>query len=201
MKYIALTEEILACRRCEEDFRSGLNPGFSHAARPVFQIHPKAKILIAGQAPGIKVHESGIPFDDASGNRLRTWLGVSAEQFYNPQLFAIVPMAFCYPGKGKSGDLPPPKICAELWRKKVLATLPNIQLTLLIGAYAQKYHLPEHKEGLTELLLAWNKDPRALGDLLPLPHPSPRNNIWLKKHAWFEQSCLPLIKTRVQALL
>lgn len=188
-----LKQEILACVHCRNELPL--------APRPVVQLHPKARILIAGQAPGIRVHESGLPFNDPSGDRLREWLGVSREQFYDETLFAIVPMAFCYPGTGKSGDLPPPKICAELWRHKVLDSLPNIELTLAIGAYAQRYHFPEHKTSLTDLLKRYLREPEAFDGRIPLPHPSPRNNIWLKKHPWFEQALLPLLSTRIKKLL
>ena len=197
---IALLEDILACKACEPELACGANP--------VLQIDSRAKILIAGQAPGIRVHETGIPFNDPSGDRLRTWLQVSRDQFYDPSIFAIVPMAFCYPGTGKSGDLPPPKLCAELWRQKVLNSLPNIEQTLAIGSYAQKYHFPSHKGSLTSLLQSYlvESDSGLVNDLerelgfetcVPLPHPSPRNNVWLKKNPWFEQDFLPKLRRRM----
>ncbi len=192
MSNIALLEEISQCRACEDR----LDP------RPVLQAYSDAKILIAGQAPGLKVHESGIPFNDASGDRLRDWLGVSSGQFYDPDVFAIVPMAFCYPGRGRSGDIPPPKLCAELWRDKVLQSLANISLSLAIGNHAQAYHFPDYKkQSATELLKAWLTTPDSFGACVPLPHPSPRNNIWLKKNPWFEHESLPLIKERIKNAL
>lgn len=166
---------------------------------PVFQIHPSARILIAGQAPGGRVHTSGVPFDDASGERLRSWMGVTRETFYDPTKIAILPMGFCYPGTGKSGDLPPRPECAAHWRKKLLAQLPNIELTLVIGQYAQDWHLgARQKANLTETVRAWEE---YWPKLLPLPHPSPRNNIWLKKNPWFEKEVIPKLKRIVQEIL
>lgn len=193
MEKVSLLQEIQSCRLCESILP--LEP------RPVLQFHPEARILIAGQAPGIRVHETGIPFNDPSGERLRDWLGVSREQFYDEKTFAIVPMAFCYPGTGKSGDLPPPKTCAQHWRQRILAALPNLELTLAIGAYAQKYHFPKDKRSLTQLLQDYLKKPEEFGSCLPLPHPSPRNNIWLKKNPWFEKDLLPRVHERVQGLI
>ena len=150
----------------------------AHGVRPVLQANPQAKILIAGQAPGSKVHATGIPFDDPSGNRLREWMGIDRETFYDERRIAILPMGFCYPGKGKSGDLPPIPLCAETWRKQLLDALPNIRLILVIGQYAQAWHLPFQHKTLTETVRNWEVyDPK----LMPLPHPSPRNNIWLRK--------------------
>jgi len=158
----------------------------------------EAKVLIAGQAPGSKVHATGIPFDDPSGDRLREWMGISKESFYDPQQIAILPMAFCYPGKGKSGDLPPPPICAETWRKQLLSAMPNIQLILLIGQYAQAWHLEKQEKNLTETVKSW----KDYGDnILPLPHPSPRNNIWLKKNPWFVDEVIPSLQSRVKRAL
>jgi uracil-DNA glycosylase len=152
-------------------------------------------LLIIGQAPGIKVHESSIPWNDASGERLREWLGIGSDTFYDEQKVAIVPMGFCYPGKGKSGDLPPRKECAELWHKKVLQSLPNIQMTLLIGQYAQNYYLKERTTNtLTETVKNWQA---WAPEFLPLPHPSPRNNIWLKKNPWFETEVIPYIRKHI----
>jgi uracil-DNA glycosylase len=163
--------------------------------RPVVQLHPEASILIAGQAPGEKVHETGIPFDDPSGKRLREWMGIDAEFFYDPKKVAILPMGFCYPGTGKSGDLPPRPECAAQWRHQILEHLPNIQLTLVIGQYAQNWHLQNNKKSnLTETVKAW-QDYWPI--LLPLPHPSPRNNIWLKKNPWFEAEILPALKEKI----
>ncbi len=182
-----LIQEVKACTICATHLPLG--------PRPVFQLHPKAKILIVGQAPGVRVHESGIPFNDPSGDRLRAWMGVDRDIFYDAEKIAILPMGFCYPGTGKSGDLPPRPECAEHWRKKLLAQLPNIELTLVIGQYAQDWHLGKRqKENLTETVRAW-KD--YWPKILVLPHPSPRNNIWLKKNPWFEKEILPQLKSAV----
>lgn len=166
---------------------------------PIFQLHPKAKILIAGQAPGRKTHHKNIPFDDPSGERLRDWMGIDRNIFYDESSIAILPMAFCYPGTGKSGDLPPPKKCAKQWRKHLLSFLPNIELTLVIGQYALEWHLGNSQKGtLTETASQWqNYWPRYL----PMPHPSPRNNLWLKKNPWFVNDVLPVLKQRVSSLL
>ncbi|MFL0810122.1 MAG: uracil-DNA glycosylase family protein [Agarilytica sp.] len=166
--------------------------------RPVVQAHTSAKILIAAQAPGTKVHETGVPFNDPSGERLRDWMGISREDFYDDKIVSIVPMGFCYPGKGKSGDLPPRPECATAWREKILSQLTNIQLRVVIGQYAFKYHLPERKGNLTEAVQQWQQDwPHTL----LLPHPSPRNNIWLKKNPWFEEVIVPKLKMRVAEVL
>ena len=162
------------------------------------QASSKAKILIAGQAPGKRVHQTGIPFDDPSGDRLREWMGVSHETFYNEKEIAILPMGFCYPGKGKSGDLPPRKECAEEWRKKLLERLQNVELTLVIGRYALKYHIPDAKGSLTDVVKTWGD---FFPHVLPLPHPSPRNNIWLKRNAWFQTDVLPALRRRVSKVL
>ena len=158
-----------------------------------------AKILIVGQAPGRRVHETGIPFDDPSGNRLREWMGIDKSVFYDESKIAIVPMGFCFPGTGKSGDLPPRPECAETWRKKLLNELPQISLTLVIGQYAQAWHLGQLvKQNLTETVKAW----KEFGpEIIPLPHPSPRNNIWLKKNPWFEQEVLPKLQAKVKSIL
>ena len=161
------------------------------------QAHPDARILIAGQAPGRKVHESGIPFDDASGNRLRDWLGVDREVFYNPKLLAIAPMGFCFPGAGKSGDLPPRPECAPKWRKPLLALMPKVQLTVILGQYALKWHLDPAPKTVTDAVKRWEEYwPR----ILPLPHPSPRNQRWFKENAWFETEVLPKLRDRVRKL-
>ena len=186
----ALLPSIRYCRLC-----AGTIP---EPIRPVVQVHRNAKILIAGQAPGRKVQASGIPFDDASGDRLRDWMGVDRDTFYDPTKIAILPMAFCYPGTGKSGDLAPPPRCAENWREKLLAELPNIRLTLVIGQYAMAWHLDEAPATLTDTVKQW----RDYGpEILPLPHPSPRNNIWMAKNPWFAEDVLPELGHRVgQAL-
>ena len=167
--------------------------------RPVFQAHPEARILIAGQAPGTRVHQSGVPFDDPSGDRLRLWLGVAREDFYDETKLAILPMGFCYPGRGTSGDLPPRPECAVAWRKPMLAMMPKIGLTLAIGQHAIDWHLAgQQKSTLTETVRNW----RAYWPkVIPLPHPSPRNNIWLKKNAWFEAEVVPELQKRVAAAL
>jgi len=154
--------------------------------------------LIAGQAPGSKVHASGVPFDDASGERLRAWMGIDKNIFYDPTKIAILPMGFCYPGKGKSGDLPPIPLCAETWRNDLMALIPNISLCLAIGGYAQKWHLPSMEKNLTETVR--NTDARR-DQTIALPHPSPRNNIWLKKNQWFEEDIIPVLKKRVSKTL
>ena len=169
-----------------------------HKARPVLQLHPQARILIASQAPGRKVHESGIPFDDASGNRLREWMGVTREVFYDPTQVAIVPMGLCFPGSGKSGDLPPRPECAPAWRKPLLSHLRHLELTLLIGQYAQAYHLGPENSSLTEAVKSWRDH---WPDVIPLPHPSPRNNLWLRRNPWFEAEILPALRSRVSEIL
>jgi uracil-DNA glycosylase len=180
-----------ACRLCADHLPFG--------PRPVFQIGRDAKILIAGQAPGRRVHESGIPFDDPSGERLRAWMGVDAAVFYDPSKIAILPMGFCYPGTGKSGDLPPRPECAAEWRVRLLKLLPAIELTLVIGQYALDWHLKTaQKESLTQTVQNWKQYWPAQ---LPLPHPSPRNNIWLKKNPWFEAEILPKLRRKVASLL
>jgi uracil-DNA glycosylase len=182
-QFSQLIDSVRQCRICAQSLPLG--------PRPVLQVHPQAKILIAGQAPGRRVHESGIPFDDASGDRLREWLGVTKESFYDETKFAILPMGFCYPGTGKSGDLPPRPECAETWRQQLLQNLPQIALTLVIGQFAQRWHLIRTHKNLTETVRAWQDyGPHTI----PLPHPSPRNNIWLKKNPWFSESLLPHLR-------
>lgn len=189
--FIKLIDQVRHCTLCAEHL--------PHGVRPVLQIHPNAKILIAGQAPGRKVHESGIPFDDASGDRLRDWMGINKETFYNPEKIAILPMGFCYPGTGKSGDLPPRPESAVAWREKLMQQLPQLELILAIGQYAQAYHLAEKKKTLTETVLNWQDYLVADGPaILPLPHPSPRNNIWLKRNPWFVTDVLPALKKQIQ---
>jgi uracil-DNA glycosylase len=162
------------------------------------QVHPSARILIAGQAPGRKVHETGVPFNDASGERLRAWLGISRDVFYDEKQVAILPMGFCFPGTGKSGDLPPRPECAPAWRAPLLSSLKNLQLTLVIGQYAQAYHLPNAGATLTDAVLAWRDH---WPSVVPLPHPSPRNNLWLKRNPWFEVELLPVLRERVTQVL
>jgi uracil-DNA glycosylase len=168
-------------------------------ARPVLQVHPAARILVVGQAPGVKVHNSGIPFDDASGERLREWMGITSGVFYDPKRVAIVPMGFCYPGTGKSGDLPPRTECAQQWRNQVLAHMPEIALTIVIGQYAQAWHLPKSGErSVTRNVERWEEFSPFV---VPLPHPSPRNNIWLKRNPWFAETLLPALKKSVARAL
>ncbi len=185
-----LIKEIRACQVCLPQLINGVNP--------VLSASPNSRIAIIGQAPGRIVHETGIPWDDKSGDRLREWLGVAKDQFYNAELFAIIPMGFCYPGKGKSGDLPPRPECAPLWHEKLLRFMPDIKLTLLIGSYAQSYYLSEKKE--KTLTATVKKYKSYLPEYLPLPHPSPRNNIWLKKNPWFSKEVLPFLQKKVAEL-
>ena len=167
--------------------------------KPIFSFSGESKIVLIGQAPGTKVHESGVPWDDASGERLREWLGVTSEEFYDTKNFAIVPMGFCYPGKGKSGDLPPRPECAPLWMDRILDHLRNHRLKLLIGQYSQKHFLGESRmKNLTETVKNWRE---YLPDHVVLPHPSPRNNIWLKKNPWFNDELVPAIQKLVRKSL
>ena len=165
----------------------------------MLQCSAGARILIAGQAPGRRTHAKGKPFADVSGDRLRTWLGVDTQQFYDPDCFAILPMAFCYPGTGNSGDLPPPPVCAETWRTRLLDSMPAIELTVLIGLYAQRWHLGEAcGKNLTENVRAWRQHwPQQIC----LPHPSPRNARWLKQNPYVETELLPMLRARVRELL
>jgi len=186
----ALAKEVRQCTICKEHLPLG--------PRPIIQLHEQSRILIAGQAPGRKVHETGVPFDDPSGDRLREWMGISKEVFYDEKQVAILPMGFCYPGKGKSGDLPPRPECAPKWRKPLLSGLENIQLTLVIGQYAMAYHLPSEGKKVTEVVANWQAH---WPNIIPLPHPSPRNNIWLKRNPWFADEVLPKLRERVAQLL
>lgn len=186
----SLLKEIKACTVCAEHLPLGPNP--------VVEVQKSSKILIIGQAPGTKVHASGIPWDDASGKRLREWMGVDRETFYDASKIAIVPMGFCYPGRGKGGDLPPRKECAPLWHQRLLDYMPHLQLTLLIGQYAQKYYLKERrKKTLTETVQSFHE---YLPNFFPLVHPSPRNQIWLKKNPWFEKEVVPKLKKQVKGI-
>lgn len=166
--------------------------------RPVVTAHPESKIVIIGQAPGTKVHNSGIPWDDASGKQLRKWLNVSNDAFYDTKKFAIVPMGFCYPGKGKTGDLPPRPECAPEWHKALLSKMPKVELVILIGMYAQKYYLQKQaKKTLTETVANY-KD--YFPTYFPLPHPSPRNRFWLTKNPWFDVEVVPELQKRVKIM-
>jgi uracil-DNA glycosylase len=185
----ALLREVRACQRCP----------LPHGPRPVLQAGRRARILVAGQAPGRRVHESGVPFQDPSGERLRAWMGIPREVFYDASKVAILPMGFCYPGTGRSGDLPPRPECAPTWRERLLARLPRVELTLVIGTWAQAYHLGDERgEDLTATVRAWRD---YWPERLPLPHPSPRNNPWLRKNGWFEREVLPALRSRVATLL
>ena len=186
----ALLSRVRACRICE--------PSLPLGARPVVQVHAKARILIAGQAPGRKVHASGVPFDDVSGDRLRAWLGVDRDTFYEPSIFAIVPMGFCYPGTGSSGDLPPRVECAPAWRARLLAAMPQVALTIVLGAYAQRWHLGDDSGSVTDAVRDWR---RWWPAQLPLPHPSPRNQLWVSRNPWFVIDVLPVLKRRVTSLI
>lgn len=186
----ALLHSVRACRACEAQLPLG--------PRPVLQASASARILIVGQAPGLRVHQTGVPWDDASGDRLRTWMGLEKDRFYDASLVAILPMGFCYPGRGKGGDLPPRPECAALWQAPLLAQLPNIELTLLVGQYAQRHYLgSRRKPSLTETVRAWAD---YAPQFIPLPHPSPRNQPWFKRHAWFEQDLLPALAARISEL-
>jgi len=166
-------------------------------AKPILQASQRSKILIVGQAPGIVTHKRGIPFDDKSGERLRTWLGVDKNQFYDEDIFAIIPMGFCYPGKGKSGDLPPLPLCEETWRIPLLKNFKHVELTIILGKYAIEWHL-QSKAPITELARQWQHLLKS--EKIVLPHPSPRNNIWLKKNSWFEESVIPVLRNRIKMI-
>ncbi|MGD9916337.1 MAG: uracil-DNA glycosylase family protein [Rhizobiaceae bacterium] len=193
-----LATQVAACRICRD---APLGKPLSHEPRPVLVVSAKARILIAGQAPGTKVHLSGRPFTDRSGDRLRQWLGVSEDEFYDPNRFAILPMGFCFPGQdAKGGDLPPRRECAPAWRQRLLEAMPQIDLVLAIGLYAQAFHLgPRNGASLTETVRDW----RTLIDLrpavIPLPHPSWRNTGWLKQNPWFEVELLPSLRAAVRS--
>ncbi len=187
----ALLKRIRACRECAAHL--------PHGPRPVLQAHPSARLLIIGQAPGARVHESGVPWQDASGKQLRAWLGVDEPTFYDAKQVALLPMGFCYPGAGTSGDLPPRPECAPLWHDLVRARLEHVRLTLLIGQYSQRHYLGDDAgENLTAVVRNFREH---LPAFLPLPHPSPRNRFWLVKNKWFETDLLPVLRDRVSAAL
>ena len=186
-----LLQQIHSCNLCQEFLPLGTNP--------VLRVSTQSKILIVGQAPGIRVHKTSIPWNDPSGDKLREWLGVDKEVFYDEKNFAIVPVGFCYPGKGKSGDLPPRKECSETWHPKLLPFLPNIELTLLFGKYALDFFLKEtKKKTLTETVANYHE---YLPSFIPMPHPSPRNRLWLKKNKWFEEEIIPILRNKTELLL
>ncbi len=192
MSLKTLIVRVRDCRICEAHLPCG--------PKPILQAgNAEARLLLIGQAPGIKVHETGVPWNDASGTRLRQWMGLTSEQFYNEKNVAIMPMGFCYPGKGKSGDLPPRPECAPQWHDKILKHLTHIKLTLLIGQYAQERYLGDRrKETLTETVRAWSD---YINDgYLPLVHPSPRNGIWLKKNPWFEKEIVGYLQKEIAKL-
>jgi uracil-DNA glycosylase len=189
-----LKQEIRACRLCAGQFA---RTATAHEPRPVVWFRPSARILIAGQAPGARVHESGRPFTDPSGDRLRGWLGLAEEQFYNKDLVAIVPMAFCFPGyNDRKADLPPPAICGRTWHGPVMKGLSGVRLRILVGGHAHRYHLGV-KTGVTETVKAWRDH---APQVFPLPHPSWRNTGWLKNNSWFEAELLPVLRARVKEM-
>ncbi len=184
----ALIEEVRACTVCAKSLAAG--------PRPIVQFGPASRVVIIGQAPGSKVHQSGVPWRDDSGDRLRGWTGLSADEFYDPAKVALMPMGFCYPGKGKSGDLPPRPECAPLWHERILATLKDCRLTLLVGTYAQAHYL--ETTNLTDAVKAFNSHGPAV---FPLPHPSWRSAIWMKRNPWFEADVLPALRKAVRRAL
>lgn len=194
-----LLAEIRSCRHCEQTLPLGPNP--------VLRASSSARLLIVGQAPGTRVHATGIPWNDPSGDRLRQWLALTPEQFYDESQIAIVPMGFCYPGRGKSGDLPPAPDCAPLWHRRLLNLMPRLELLLLVGSYAQSYYLGSNPDGsnpaparasLTERVQRWRDfGPRYF----PLPHPSPRNTLWLRRNPWFDDEVVPALRARVREVL
>jgi uracil-DNA glycosylase len=187
----ALLAEVRACRACAVHLPLG--------PRPVVQAGASARLLLVGQAPSLTVHKTGVPWDDKSGEQLRRWLGVDRAVFYDPARIALMPMGYCYPGRGTSGDLPPRRECAALWHDKLLARMPHIQLTLLIGQYAQRHFLGKTaRANVTDTVEAFaDYAPR----FIPLPHPSPRNTGWFKHHPWFESDVLPALRERVRLAL
>ncbi|MCQ2004015.1 uracil-DNA glycosylase family protein [Rhizobium sp. NRK18] len=196
-----LSAEIAACRLCRDHPAKGPDDRLPHKPNPVAVLSSTARILIAGQAPGIRVHDSGIPFNDPSGDRLRNWLGVDRETFYDPAKFSVVPMGFCFPGyDAKGGDKPPRRECAPQWRQTVMDAMPQIELILAIGQYAQAWHMPsERRANLTETVRDWRAifEGSSRPQVLPLPHPSWRNSGWLKKNPWFETELLPVLREKV----
>lgn len=190
LSFDQLVRRVRACTICADHLPLG--------PRPVIQMAESARILVVGQAPGRRVHETGLPFNDPSGDRLRQWMGVTRDTFYDEQKMAILPMGFCYPGTGKSGDLPPRPECAPAWRQALLDRLPNIALTLVIGQYAHAWHLPGPRRSVTESVRHWRDH---WPGVLPMPHPSPRNNLWLRRNPWFEEEVVPALRERVATLL
>lgn len=185
----ALLSEVRACELCKGEIPE---------PRPVLRARPEARILLVGQAPGTRVHATGVPWNDASGKRLREWLAMSEDEFYDDRNIAIIPMGFCYPGKGKSGDLPPRPECAPTWHARIRELLPNIGCTLLIGQYAQRHYLEERPKSVADTVRDWR---RHAPETFVLPHPSPRNQLWLRRHPWFEEEVVPHIQRHVRGLL
>lgn len=198
----SLESRVRACRICVEQPMGAPLP---HAPRPVFRLSTTARLLIAGQAPGTRVNASGIPFDDRSGDRLRDWLGVSRDEFYDTRRVAILPMGFCFPGlDAKGGDMPPRRECAQAWRNELLAAMPQIELVLAVGQYAQAWHLRDMRGAtLTETVRDWRRITQRTSEprVLPLPHPSWRNTGWLRKNPWFELELLPWLRFRVRKMI
>jgi len=185
-----LLREVRACRACEANL--------PFEPRPILRATTTARLLVVGQAPGVLAHESGIPWNDPSGNRLRQWTGIDRATFYDESRVAIIPMGYCYPGRGQSGDLPPRAECASLWLSQLSQHLPQVQLTLLIGRYAQSHYLrARRKATLTDTVRAWRE---FRPSYLPLPHPSGRNNIWLRRNPWFEKEVLPALRRTCRTL-
>ena len=185
-----LIAKIRSCTECAAHLPLG--------PKPVFQFGPGAPILLVSQAPGTAAHHSGKPFNDPSGERLRRWLGVSPESFYNPKHFSLLPMGFCYPGRGEGGDLPPRPECAPRWREELLGRLTNVKLTLLVGSHAMRWHLPKPHQSLSNTVGAWQQ---RWPDVVVLPHPSPRNTHWLRQRPWIEDIVVPAVRERVATLL
>lgn len=192
MTLSALIDEIRACRACAGEL--------PHEPRPVVRVFQETRLLICGQAPGNRVHQSGLPFTDPSGDRLRQWMGVDYEQFYGDPRIGVAAMAFCYPGTApKGGDYPPPRRCAQLWRRRLLAELPRVELTLLVGSYAQDWALGDRaRASMTETVAAWRE---YLPHYLPMPHPSWRNTAWLKRNPWFQDEVIPYLRERCAFML
>jgi uracil-DNA glycosylase len=200
-----LRAEIAACRICRDAPIRGMEDRLPHEPRPVAVLSTQARVLIAGQAPGLRVHESGLPFDDASGDRLRQWLDVDRAAFYDRDRFAIVPMGFCFPGyDAKGSDLPPRRECTPAWRERALAAMPQIELVLAVGGYAQAWHMKAiRRESMTETVRAWRDSLAIAGGpaVLPLPHPSWRNSGWIKRNPWFSEELLPELQQRIKKLV
>ncbi|RRY10035.1 uracil-DNA glycosylase family protein [Brucella anthropi] len=200
-----LSHSIRACRICRDTPQ--FPPPLPHEPNPVCIISDTARIAICGQAPGIRVHNTSLPFNDPSGDRLRQWLGVSREEFYDPSRFAIVPMGFCFPGYDKhGGDLPPRRECRQTWHDRVFAAMPQLEFILVVGQYALAYHLPDYRgRNLTETVRNWRyflETPNPAGRIaLPLPHPSWRNSGWLKRNPWFDAEVVPVLQAKVRDLI